>query len=129
MVAEKSFCLHARREAPIATCGSQQRHGGRCRDRISCRTHVGPLRVSPPATASHQASIWVSQEIQKVLNLSCWKSCAGSDGGQQAGQYQAPSVEPVCNLSSPENTRRKNSIRFGIMSLIFSRSPSGIRSR
>lgn len=96
---------------------------------ISCRAHFGPLRVLPPAAASHQASIAVGQEIQKSAELKLLEVvCRFRRVPRGRAIDQAPSVEPVCNLSSPEKTRRKNSTRFGIMSLIFSRSPSGIRS-
>lgn len=52
----------------------------------SRRAHVGALKVSSPAATSHQAAIGVSQEIQKVVNLSCWKLAAGSEGCQEGGQ-------------------------------------------
>ena len=81
MVDEKSFLFACEAGGAIRYLRVAATAPWRVQGSICCRTHVGPLRVPPPTAASHQESIGVGQEIQKVLNLSCWKSCAGSDGG------------------------------------------------
>ena len=81
MVDEKSFLFACEAGGAIRYLRVAATAPRRVQGSICCRTHVGPLRVPPPTAASHQESIGVGQEIQKVLNLSCWKSCAGSDGG------------------------------------------------